>query len=104
MVCMEKQTTMFGTSDNALLAAGASDLFVSYYNTAPERASARHEIDSGPFSLYELAEKPRLGGGFFEALWKGEEQKAFNRADAWNREILNSMSNHDVERVGVQDL
>lgn len=98
MVCMEKQTTMFGTSDNVLLAAGASNLFVSYYHAAPEGASARHEIDSGPFSLYELAEKPHLGGGFFEALWKGEERKAVRRADGWNREILKSMPICDVER------
>lgn len=95
---MEAETTMFGTSEAALIEAGASDLFVSYYDTAPERASARHEIDSGPFSLYELADRPHLGGGFFEALWNGNEEQAVWRADNWNREILRATPACDVDR------
>jgi hypothetical protein len=85
---MEAETTMYGVSEAELIDAGASDLFVSYYNTAPESASARHEVDTGRFELSELAEKPQLGGGFFEALWNGDERTAVRRADGANRGIL----------------
>ena len=85
---MEANTPMSDVTDEKLLAAGASELFVRYFNTAPESASARHEIETGRFSLSELGEQPALGGGFFEALWNGEERSAVRRADGRNRGIL----------------
>ena len=85
---MEAETTMYGVSEAELIDAGASDLFVSYYNTAPESASARREVDDGVFELSELAEKPHLGGHFFEALWSGDVRTAVRRADGANIDIL----------------
>jgi len=87
---------MYGVSEAELIDAGASDLFVSYYNTAPESASARQEVDTGRFELSELAEKPQLGGGFFEALWNGDERTAVRRADGANRGILRETSGVSV--------
>jgi hypothetical protein len=75
-------------SSDELRDAGASALFVAYYQTADTDASARREIESGPFSLEELNEKPRLGGGFFAALWNGDEVQALRRADSKNAAIL----------------
>lgn len=72
--------------------AGASELFVNYYLAAPEGASARREVESGPFSLGELNDSPALGGGFFAALWNGNLWKAWRLADSKNATVLESAS------------
>jgi hypothetical protein len=72
--------------------AGASPLFVEYYDEAPAGASARREVESGPFSLDELNQSPELGGGFFQALWEGDTTKAIRRADSSNARILESIT------------
>ena len=72
--------------------AGASPLFVEYYDEAPTGASARREVESGPFSLDELNQSPALGGGFFEALWEGDTTQAIRRADSSNARILESVT------------
>jgi len=82
---MESQTPY---DDAQLRNAGASTLFVEYYDEAPAGASARREVESGPFSLDDLDEAPTLGGGFFEALWEGDTTQAIRRADSSNAAIL----------------
>jgi hypothetical protein len=72
--------------------AGASLLFVEYYDEAPTGASARREVESGPFTLDELNQSPSLGGGFFEALWEGDTTQAIRRADSSNARILESVT------------
>lgn len=89
---MEQKTT--NSTDtltkDQLRNAGASRLFIEYYNEAESNASARKEVEQGPFSLEELNDNPNLGGGFFAALWRGEETGAFSRADSRNLAILES--------------
>ena len=83
----------YNSYDEATLAdAGASPLFVEYYDKAPTGASARREVESGPFSLDELNQSPSLGGGFFEALWEGDTTQAIRRADSSNASILESVT------------
>jgi hypothetical protein len=83
----------YNSYDEATLAdAGASPLFVEYYDEAPTGASARREVESGPFSLDELNQSPSLGGGFFEALWEGDTTQAIRRADSSNARILESVT------------
>lgn len=79
---MEKDTV------SKLQAAGASELLIEYYKRAPKSASAVREIENGPFSVEELAEKPSVGGGFFQALWNGDRETARFRADSQNRSII----------------
>jgi hypothetical protein len=86
---MEEENSYNGAT---LASAGASLLFVEYYDEAPSGASARREVESGPFSLDELDESPSLGGGFFEALWEGNTTQAIRRADAANARILESVT------------
>jgi hypothetical protein len=95
---MEAETTMTEVSEEDLRQAGASSLFAHYYDEAPDTASAVREVDRGPFSLDELAERPHLGGHFFEALWNGHETRAVRRADGQNREILQDVFRYDIER------
>lgn len=78
-------------SSKDLRAAGASNLFVRYYENAPADASARREVERGPFSLEKLNDQPSLGGGFFAALWKGNMPAARRRADQNNRRILDGI-------------
>jgi len=86
---MEAETTT--PMESKLRNAGASALFVAYYKAAPPEATARREVDSGPFSLEDLNESPHLGGGFFQALWNGNESNARARADSNNSEILDNL-------------
>jgi len=91
---------MEGDSTNELTeaelrTAGASALFVAYYKIAPSDASARSEVESGPFSLSDLNDNPNLGGGFFAALWNGDESGAFARADSRNLTILEEATGKD---------
>jgi hypothetical protein len=89
---MEQKTTNSteAFTEDQLRHAGASRLFIEYYNEAEPDASARSEVEHGPFSLEELNDNPNLGGGFFAALWRGEETEAFGRADSRNLAILES--------------
>lgn len=68
--------------------AGASDLFIRYYKAAPPSASARWEVEAGPFDLEELNDRPHVGGHFFSHLWEGDADAAWARADLSNRAIL----------------
>ncbi len=81
-------------STGELRAAGASTLFIDYYNTAPPQASARREVDRSD-DIMGIGEDPARGGHFFEYLWKGYTSKAWFRADSLNRQIL--------ERLGVSE-
>jgi len=89
---MEQQNTTSTDelTEQELWNAGASRLFIEYYNEAEPDASARSEVEQGPFTLDELDDNPNLGGGFFAALWRGEESGAFGRADSRNLAILES--------------
>lgn len=75
-------------TEDTLRDKGASDLFLAYYFAADGTASARREVESGPFPMETLNEKPHLGGGFFQALWEGDEVQALRRADTKNHAIL----------------
>lgn len=75
-------------SEDELLNAGASALFCAYYKIADSGASAVCEVEQGPFSLEELNNSPHLGGGFFKALWSGNEKMALRQADGHNSTIL----------------
>lgn len=79
-------------TESQLRNAGASALFVAYYKAATPNASARREIEQGPFDLEELNDNPSLGGGFFNALWSGDETAALRRADASNAAILQTVT------------
>jgi len=79
-------------SEDELREAGASALFVAYYKAADAGATARREVERGPFSLDELDDNPSLGGGFFEALWTGDEVQALRRADGHNSTILETVT------------
>ena len=79
--------------------AGASALFVAYYNEAPTGASARVEVESGPFSLDELADDPYLGGGFFAALWNGDEMRAVSGADGKNLPIMEEVLGREKAEI-----
>jgi hypothetical protein len=77
--------------------AGGSTLAALVYTYEYEgRHSVRQEIDSGPFTLTELNENPNLGGGFFAAVWRGDYEDAYARADSNNREILESVGTSPV--------
>lgn len=83
---------------------GASALFVAYYKEADASASARREVEEGPFTLLALNDAPQLGGGFFEALWTGDETAALRRADSHNARILERVTGRtreDTFPVGV---
>jgi len=81
--------------------AGASMLFVDYYNTADPRASARHEVDRRE-DLSGIASNPSIGGSFFEHLWVGHTGKAWMHADSKNRRILNEVGvNERVARAFI---
>jgi len=88
---MEQNSTTRLTEDD-LRAAGASALFVAYYREAGPAASARREVERGPFDLEELNESPNRGGGFFKALWTGDEVGALRRADSKNARILEAVT------------
>jgi len=79
-------------STQELVNAGASQLFADYYHLAGENASARREVERGPFSLDKLSENPQIGGGFFAALWEGNTVQAIRRADSQNARILESIT------------
>lgn len=79
-------------SAQELREAGASELFISYYQIAPSTASARSEVENSLFDLSDLNERPSRGGGFFEALWSGDEVQAIRRADTNNEEILKEVT------------
>jgi hypothetical protein len=79
-------------STDELLDAGASDLFASYYEAAPNNASGRREVEKGVFDLDELNDNPSLGGGFFESLWNGDMIQAIRRADSHNAKILEEVT------------
>jgi hypothetical protein len=88
---MEAETTTSESrtyTEQELREAGASALYIAYYNVASAKASARSEVERGPFTLDELNNTPRLGGGFFKALWTGDETAALRRADSSNAAIL----------------
>ena len=85
---METKTTTRKYGNSELRRAGASSLFVRYYNTADKSASARREVEIG-LGLDTLAETPELGGHFFKALWCGDYETALQRADSKNTDILN---------------
>jgi hypothetical protein len=88
-----------GEMVNKLASHGASELFIEYYEYAPGNASARAEIEVGPFSIEELADNPRLGGHFFEALWEGDRLEASHRADIRNSRLLTSIrKNGELEK------
>lgn len=89
---MEGDSTEREYTEAELRAAGASALFVAYYKVADAGASARREVEQGPFSLEELNENPSLGGGFFNALWSGDEVQALRRADGHNSTILEEVT------------
>lgn len=95
-VDMKGDSTKREFTREVLRAAGASAMFVAYYMNAPAGASARREVDSGPFTLDELSETPHLGGGFFEALWSGNESAARRRADSQNSRILEEIKQKPV--------
>jgi hypothetical protein len=86
-------------TDEELRNAGASALYIAYYNEAGYKASARSEVERGPFTLEELDNTPNLGGGFFAALWRGYETKAFGRADSKNLSILESATARSKQEV-----
>ena len=79
-------------SEESLRNSGASALYVAYYQAASASASARREVESGPFTLEELNASPELGGGFFAALWNGNETQALRRADSRNAKILKEVT------------
>jgi hypothetical protein len=84
---MEAKTTTRKYDNSELRRAGASSLFVRYYNIADKSASARREVEIG-LGLDTLAQTPKLGGHFFEALWYGDSKTALARADSANTDIL----------------
>ena len=86
-----KQNSTDALTEEQLRNAGASALFVAYYKAASPKATARSEVDRGPFTLEELNNSPHLGGGFFKALWNGNEVEARRRADTNNSRILDSL-------------
>jgi hypothetical protein len=72
-----------------LIKAGASKAFAKVYLTSHDgRHSIVSEVDSGPFTLDQLADGPGIGGHFFHALWNGDTEEAWNRADMNNRRIM----------------
>jgi hypothetical protein len=95
---MEAETTNMEVSEGELRQSGASSLFVHYYTEAPKSASARAEVEQGPFTLEQLAANPSRGGHFFEALWNGHETRAVQRADGRNRQILQDVFRYDIDR------
>jgi hypothetical protein len=90
MNASESTNRQYSTQD--LLEAGASQLFADYYELAGENASARREVEKGPFSLDKLSQNPDIGGGFFAALWEGDTVQAIRRADSQNARILESVT------------
>jgi len=84
---------------NQLINAGASALFIDYYQEADKSASARSTLESGMFTLEKLNESPHLGGGFFQALWNGNKEKAFARADSKNLSILEDATGEEKAEV-----
>lgn len=100
---MEEDSTEREYDTEELLDAGASTLFCTYYRHADADASAVREVDSGPFSLESLGDNPRLGGGFFAALWEGDRDDALRRADRKNSRILEEMPDHEMS-VATNDL
>jgi hypothetical protein len=94
---MEGDSTNREYTEDELRDAGASALFCGYYRIADAGASARREVESGPFSLDKLNDNPQLGGGFFAALWEGDETQALRRADSHNSTILEEVTGKTQE-------
>jgi hypothetical protein len=95
-VDMEGDSNARAFTREELRTAGASAMFIAYYMNAPPQASARREIEQGPFMLSELNDTPRLGGGFFQALWNGDESAARRRADITNSQVLEEIKQAPV--------
>lgn len=80
-------------SADELADAGASRAFIIAYNyDYGGRHSIRQELESG-YGGTVLRERPEdfnpsIGGHFFEALWEGDTEAAWRRADGNNREIM----------------
>jgi hypothetical protein len=93
---MEGDSTEREFTREQLRTAGASAMFIAYYINAPANASARREVEQGPFDLSDLNDSPRLGGGFFAALWNGNESAARRHADSQNSQILEEIKQTPV--------
>lgn len=74
-------------SAKELREAGASELFVRFYQHAPEDARVRNQLEN-IHGLEKLSESPYLAGGFFQLLWEGRREEAIGTADPDNEEIF----------------
>lgn len=89
---MEKDSTQTMFDAHDIKAVGGSTLAAQVYTCDYEgRHSVRDEIEDGPFSLGVLSENPSLGGHFFAAVWDGDFDRAYARADGSNRQILDEV-------------
>ncbi|MFC6717924.1 hypothetical protein ACFQGT_09810 [Natrialbaceae archaeon GCM10025810] len=91
----QKFTSEFAEGGNLLERAGASEMFVEFVRRYPESnvaSQVRFWIKSGQLADDNAeAGRPHSSGYFFDMLWDGNYEEAYQNADLENRRRLDDV-------------
>lgn len=74
-------------TEEELREAGASELFIKFYQNAPKEHPLRRGLEKNQ-DLELISEKPYIGGPFVKHLWKGNETEVIRTATETENKIF----------------
>lgn len=86
--------------------AGASDDFIAFVDVFPRSSAGKTVLgwfERGTLDDKNAADgKPYSGGGFFDKLWSGDTETAFNHADSANQKHMKTLFKEPVRNPLVE--